>query len=86
MVRINKGDLFEASGVTFLAMENSFTTRIIMPEDAEVFNMGIDMSVINDVVYAAPVRGDTLGNPYRLNLHQARNVKVIKSAEISVTA
>jgi hypothetical protein len=81
MAWINKGDLFEAGGATFLAMEKSYMTRIIMPEDAEAFNSGIDMSVINEVVYAAPVRGETLGNPYRLNLHQARNVKLIKSAE-----
>lgn len=81
MAWINKGDLFEAGGATFLALENSFATRIIMPEDAEAFNRGIDMSVINDVVYAAPVRGDTLGNPYRLNLQKARNIKLLKNAE-----
>jgi hypothetical protein len=81
MARINKGDLFEAGGATFLAMEKSYMTRIIMPEDAEAFDSGIDMSVINEVVYAAPVKGESLGQPYRLNLHQARNFKVIKSAE-----
>ena len=81
MAWINKGDLFEASGVNFLALENSYITRIIMEEDAEAFNAGYDMSVINEVVYAAPVKDGITKQPYRLNLHQARNVKVLEKAQ-----
>lgn len=81
MARINKGDLFEACGVNFLALESSRMTRIIMDEDADAFNAGYDMSVINEVVYAAPVKDGNIKAPYCLNLHQARNVKVLKKAQ-----
>lgn len=81
MGRINKGDLFEAGGVSFLAMENSYATRIIMDEDAEAFNAGYDMSVINEVVYAAPMKDGIMKQPYRINLHQTRNVKVLERSK-----
>lgn len=81
MAWVNKGDLFEAGGVTFLAMENSYITRIIMEEDAEAFNAGYDMSVINEVVYAAPMKDGITKQPYRINLHQARNVKVLEKVK-----
>ena len=81
MAWINKGDLFEAGGVTFLAMETSRATRIIMDEDAEAFDAGYDMSVINEVVYAAPMKDGITKQPYRINLHQARNVKVLEKVK-----
>lgn len=81
MAWINKGDLFEASGVTFLAMETSHSARIIMDEDEDAFNAGYDMSIINEVVYAAPVKDGVTKQPYRVNLHQARNVKVLEKAK-----
>ena len=81
MGRINKGDLFEAGGVTFLAMENSHSARIILDEDADAFNAGYDMSVINEVVYAAPMKDGITKQPYRVNLHQARNLKVLEKAK-----
>lgn len=81
MAWINKGDLFEANGVTFLAMETSRSTRIIMDEDADAFNAGYDMSVINEMVYAAPIKEGVTKQPYSVNLHQTRNVKVLEKAK-----
>ena len=81
MGRINKGDLFEAGGVTFLAMENSHSARIIMDEDSDAFNAGYDMSIINEVVHAAPIKDGITKQPYRVNLHQARNFKVLEKAK-----
>jgi hypothetical protein len=81
MAWINKGDLFEVNGVNFLALGNSYATRIITDEDCDAFRAGYDMSVINNVVYAAPMKDGVTKQPYYVNLHQTRNLKIVEKAK-----
>lgn len=68
MPRIKSGTLVKINGVECLALEDSYSKRCIEPEDAEAFNAGYDMSVINDFCRVQPPEG-----PARVvNLHKSR--------------
>jgi len=78
MAWVNKGDFFEVNGVHFVALENSYSTWIFMEEDSGTFDAGYNMNIINEVVYAAPMKDGNVKAPYHINLHRARNVKVVE--------
>lgn len=81
MTWIQKGDLFEAGGKTWLAMDNSYTRQIVSPEDIEAFDAGYDMCEVNDFVQAHLIEG--IGNiDVCMNLQRMGSVRILAHTKV----